>query len=472
MTAAVLWTAEDAARATGGKACGAWRATGVAIDSRALRPGDLFVALKGPRFDGHDFVTQALEKGAAAALVERLPGAASPDTPLLVVTDSQDALVRLAEAGRARAAARILAVTGSVGKTGTKEMLRHVLSEQGKTTASAGSHNNQIGVPLSLARMAADCRYGVFEIGMNHPGEITPLTRLTRPHLALITTVEATHLEAFASVEAIADAKAEIFEGMDAHGIAVLNRDNAHHKRLVRAARGRGIERIISFGRSEDADARLLEVSVEPGASAVRASIGGQPIDYRLGLAGAHWAFNSVAVLAAAQAVGADLSRAAESLATVTALKGRGRCQSVTLPDGAFELIDESYNASPASMRAAIELLAATPAAGRHIAVLGDMLELGPDSEAFHAGLAEPIEDAGLDAVYTAGRFMNALHDALPKRRRGGHGAGPGDLIPLLRHAVGPGDVVMVKGSAGSRMGLIVDALLTAAGDAKPRAAG
>lgn len=459
MTARPLWTAAEAAKASGAEAAGDWQANGVSIDSRTTVPGDLFVALKGPRFDGHDFVAEALAKGASAALVERVPGGVPENAPLLRVESSLGALNGLATAARARTKGRILAVTGSVGKTGTKEMLRRMLEDQAPTTGSAESFNNHIGVPLSLVRMPEESAFGVFEVGMNHPGEITPLARLLRPHAAVVTAVEAAHLDAFPSLEAIADAKAEIFDGMDKGGIAILNRDNPQFARLAEAARARGIERIVGFGKSPEAQARLLELVLRPDGSEVRAEIGGRELAYTLGLPGAHWAMNSVAALAAVDGLEADPARAARRLHEMKPLTGRGERHPIALADGAFVLIDESYNASPASMRAALELLEGTPLGrgGRRVAVLGEMLELGTQAAAFHAALAEPA--AGVDLVFTAGNHMRQLYDALPPERRGGHGAASTDLIPLVREAVRSGDVVMVKGSAASRMGLIVEAL-------------
>jgi len=454
-----LWTAEEARAATGGRQTGPdWRADGVSIDSRSVAPGDLFVALAGPNHDGHDFVAGALAAGAAAALVHRIPDGLAADAPLLVVEDTLKGLEALGVAARARSAARIVAVTGSVGKTGTKEMLALTLAAQGKTHASIGSFNNHWGVPLSLSRLPADCRFAIFELGMNHPGEITPLTRMVRPHVAVVTSVEAVHMEFFTGTEQIADAKAEIFLGLEPDGIAVLPRDNPHFRRLAVAARSAGAATIAGFGTHIDADARLLDCGLDPASTAVFALIHDEPIAYRLGVPGLHWATNSLAALLAVGALGADVETAAHTLKAMAPPKGRGERKRITIEGGSVELVDESYNASPVSMRAALATLAAAKPAkgGRRIAVLGDMLELGESSVSLHAGLAETVERWGIDLVFTAGRLMKNLSDRLAPARVGGHGADADAVAPLVKAALKAGDVVMVKGSAGSRMGRVV----------------
>ena len=459
--ASILWTAEAAAEATCGCAHGDWRASGVSIDTRTLHPGDLFVALKGPSFDGHEFVAEALANGAAAIMVSRMPRAFDAGAPMLVVADTLRGLEDLGRAARARTRARIVGVTGSVGKTGVKEALRLVLGAQAPTTANDGSLNNHWGLPLSLARMPESVSFGVFEMGMNHPGEIEPLSRMARPHVAAITAVEAVHKAHFASLEAIADAKAEIFSGVAEGGIAVLNRDNPQFARLARAAGDRGIGTIIGFGRHADARVRLLGVDAGAMGSIVRASVDGEALEYRLNVAGDHWVINSLCVLAVAGAVGADARSAAGALGEVSAPKGRGRRSIVAIGGGSFELIDDSYNASPVSMAAAFEVLgrARTGPGGRRIAVIGDMLELGDDAPALHAGLLGPLEKHGIDLVYAAGPAMAHLFDALPTAMRGAHAADSATLAPLVTAAVRAGDVVSVKGSAGSRMGVVVEAL-------------
>ena len=468
---APLWTSAEAAAATAGQALGpAWQAGGVSIDSRTLVQGDLFVAIAGPTHDGHDYVAAALARGAAAALVQRIPEGLAADAPLLLVNDSMAGLTALAAAARARSPARIVAITGSVGKTGTKEMLLLALSAMGPTHASAGNLNNHWGVPLSLARLPADARFAIFELGMNHPGEITPLSRLVRPHVAVITTVEAVHMEFFASTLQIAEAKAEIFDGVEAGGIAVLPRDNPHFAVLAARAKAAGIRRIDCFGNHIDSTARLLDCAIDPAATLVFALIGDQAINYRLGVAGRQWAVNSLAVLLAATASGAGLETAASSLATLSAPKGRGQRKLLAWGDGQIEVIDETYNASPVSMKAAIATLgAARPAAGgRRIAVLGDMLELGPAGPVLHGGLATALVEWAVDKVVTAGPLMKNLHDALPADRRAGHAAESNAAAAMVCDLARAGDVVMVKGSAGSRMGRVVTALEQAALPSKP----
>jgi UDP-N-acetylmuramoyl-tripeptide--D-alanyl-D-alanine ligase len=435
---------------------------GISIDSRTIAPGEAFFAIQGDARDGHEFVPAALERGAGLAVVAaeqrgRMPAGA----PLAVVQDVLAGLIDLAKASRARSQARIVAVTGSVGKTGTKEALRIALAPGGETHASAASYNNHWGVPLSLARMPASAVYGVFELGMNHAGEITPLTRLVQPHVAIITTIEPVHLEYFGSLEAIADAKAEIFLGLQPGGAAVLNRDNAQYERLAAAARAAGVSHIVSFGEREGADARLIDVSLKPDQSIVRAQILGSDVTYKVGAPGRHIAMNSLAVLAAAELLGADLALAALALARLQPPAGRGARITLSLPDGEALLIDESYNANPASMRAALALLAQAPTGprGRRIAVLGDMLELGPESARLHAGLGQAIDDNGIDLVFCCGPQMNALWQKLPPETRGAHTSDSAALEPQVLAEVRAGDAVMVKGSLGSRMGPIVKAL-------------
>jgi UDP-N-acetylmuramoyl-tripeptide--D-alanyl-D-alanine ligase len=461
---ATLWTSAEAVRATGGQAMGAaWQATGVSIDSRTCQPGDLFIALAGPNFDGHDFIAAAFAKGAVAAMVHRTRPDLAADKPLLMVEDTLAALGRLGLAGRARSHARFLGVTGSVGKTGTKEALRLVLSTQAECFATSGSLNNHWGVPLSLARLAPNAEIGVFELGMNHAGELGPLARMVRPEIAIITTIEAVHLEFFASIEAVADAKAEIFEGMGAGGVAILNRDNGQFERLAAAAGRHAISRIIGFGEHPGAEARLIDCRLEAVASRVSADILGRRIDYRLGAPGRHWVQNSLAVLAAVAALGLDLGLAAGALGSLSPPKGRGQRRRVALPTGGgFELIDESYNASPAAVRAALAVLAkAEPgSSGRRLAILGDMRELGPQGPRLHAELAEAVLKANVDLVLTCGPLMEGLAAALPRARRGTHAPDSLSLIPAVLAAVRAGDVVLVKGSLGTRMAPIVEALL------------
>ena len=463
MTGAPLWTSAEAAEVTGGNAAGRWEAGGVSIDSRTVQDGDLFVAIEGPEKDGHAYVGAALAAGAAAAAVHRRPDGIDADAPLLLVDDTLAALTALGRRGRERSAARVVAVTGSAGKTGTKEALRHVLAAQGGTSASAESYNNLWGVPLSLARMPPDSAFGAFEAGMNHAGEIAPLSRLIRPHVAVVTNVEAAHLAFFPSLEAIADAKAEIFEGVEPGGICVLNRDNLFFDRLRASAARRSDIRIVSFGLS-DADVSAREVSLDADGSDVAAAIHGRGLDYRVALPGRHWVLNSLAVLAAVDALGADAVTAAESLRTLAPLEGRGRAHSVACPGGTFTLVDESYNANPASMRAAIETLGRVSprGGGRRIAILGPMRELGRESVALHEALAAPLIESGVDAVLAAGD-MRAVLDRIPANMRGATAATGEALADSAAETVGPGDVVMVKGSNASRMDVVVARLLNVA---------
>jgi UDP-N-acetylmuramoyl-tripeptide--D-alanyl-D-alanine ligase len=395
---------------------------------------------------------------------ERLPEGA----PLLIVDDTMAALEALAGHARERSTARIAGITGSVGKTGTKEALRIALSAQGLTSASLASLNNYCGVPLSLARMPQQATYGIFEIGMNHAGEIVPLSRMVRPDVAIVTAVEPAHTEFFASLEAVADAKAEIFTGMVPGGSAVLNRDSPFYDRLAEAARAHGIDRIIGFGAHERAEVRLLNCTLGAHASDISATMDGTPINYRLGVPGRHWVINSLAVLAAAQALGADAGRAATALANMVALDGRGRSHEVRLGDSGFTVVDECYNASPASVRAALETLAAMEpgAGGRRIAVLGDMRELGKQSAALHTELAEVVRANGIDLVFTAGADMAHLSGALPQETCGAHAETADRIAPVVMAALRPGDIVTVKGSLASDMRIVVEALLGLGGEA------
>lgn len=461
-----LWTSAEAEHATGGHSTRPWQATGVSIDSRTLRKGDLFVAIRGPRFDAHDFLGEAFAAGAACALVSRIPRGHESGLPLLIVEDTYSGLTRLARGARQRCDALRVAVTGSVGKTSTKEALAAALGASGKVAATVGNLNNLWGVPLSMARMESDCDFGVFEIGMNHAGEITPLSRIVRPEVAIITTVEAVHLEFFDSIEGIARAKAEIFDGLRPRGTAILNHDNPFFDFLVAEAAGRGIAHTVSFGAHADADVRL--VAYQSGTpTEVTADVMGQRLRFTLSLPGHHSALNAMAVLAAVKVLGADLTGAVAALGAMDAPAGRGKRLRFTLPDGGtITVIDDSYNASPASMRAAFKVLAqaAPGAGGRRIAVLGDMLELGHGTTRAHAELAEDLLAAGVDLVLTTGDNMMHLDDALPRAKRGGHGATAGDLVPLLTRRLRDGDVVLVKGSNSQNLGLVVDTLAHLAG--------
>ncbi len=457
-----LWTSVTAAAAVHGKCTGDWNAVGISIDSRAVLPGELFVALRGPTHDGHDHVAAALARGAGAAMVDHAPAGVPDNAPLLWVGDTQAGHEALGAAARKRTAAKIIAVTGSAGKTGTKEMLRAALGRQARTHASEASYNNLWGVPLSLSRMAPASEYGIFEIGMNHSGEITPLTKLVRPHAAIVTTVAPAHIGHFASLTEIAEAKAEIFLGLAPDGVAIINHDNAFFDLLSRRARDAGAAQILGFGTAPDAAARLIKAVHHADCSCVYAEICGQPLTYKIGLSGAHWVMNSLAVLTAVQALGGDLALAAIALAEMAALPGRGRQHKITLANGEFTLIDESYNANPASMEAALLNLSGqlTQDRGRKIAVLGDMGELGEDSARYHHELANIIVDGRIQQTFTTGPQMKILHEALPLNLRGEHAETAEALIAPLKAALRPGDVVVVKGSHSSGMGTIVKALL------------
>jgi UDP-N-acetylmuramoyl-tripeptide--D-alanyl-D-alanine ligase len=464
MSGRPLWTSQAMAEAMRAAQNGALpeAITGLSIDSRTVAPGEAYFAIKGDVHDGHDFVDAALEAGAALAVVEAAQRPKfAPDARLLVVDDVLAGLRDLAGAARARLAGQVIAVTGSVGKTSTKEALRSVLGAQGETHASVASFNNHWGVPLSLARCPASARYAVFEIGMNHAGEIEPLVKMVRPHVAIVTTVEPVHLEFFAGLEAIADAKAEIFSGVEPGGAVVLNRDNSQFARLRDNATKRGISRIVTFGADEKADARLLDVSLHATCSAVHADILGHDLTYKLGIPGRHMAMNSLAVLAAAQLAGADLALAALSLSQIEPPAGRGARRVLEFGGGEATLIDESYNANPASMAAALNVLgqAVTGPHGRRIAILGDMLELGPTGPDLHRGLADIVKANQIDLVYCCGPLMRNLWDALSAGKRGGYAKSAASLEAQVVSAIRAGDAIMIKGSLGSKMKTIVNAL-------------
>ncbi len=458
-----LWQAEDVLRSVRGSCLHeqAWKANGVSIDSRTVQKGDLFIALQGPLHDGHDHVAAAFEAGAVAALVSRQPSNAMPDAPLLFVDDTFLALHELGRAGRARATGKIIAVTGSVGKTSTKEMLRVALSAVGHTYANPGSFNNHWGVPLSLACLPPDADFGVFEMGMNHAGELADLSLLVRPDIAIITTIEAVHLEFFASTEAIADAKAEIFQGMKENGTVILNRDNAHFARLQSAAKARGIKNILSFSQKKG-DAVLVDCALTAEGSAVNATIDGYNIHYSIGAPGMHLVQNSLAALLAASIASGKADECAMALSHYKPPKGRGVSQKISLGErGTFTLIDESYNASPASVRAALRVLGnIIPArAGKRLLVLGDMRELGETSPSLHAELTPAIMDAKIDSVFCCGEMMQYLYNALPQNLRGGYADDSAALAPLVTASIQPDDVISVKGSNSIRLSLVIDAL-------------
>ncbi|SLN52634.1 UDP-N-acetylmuramoyl-tripeptide--D-alanyl-D-alanine ligase [Roseovarius litorisediminis] len=463
-----LWSASDAAAATGGYSTTDWQATGVSIDTRTLQAGDLFVALKAAR-DGHEFVAKALENGAAAALVSYIPDGVAETAPLLIVDDVLMGLEALGRAARARSSARVVAVTGSVGKTSTKEMLRQVLGAQGKTHAAEASYNNHWGVPLTLARMPVDTEFAVIEIGMNHPGEIAPLSRMARPDVAMITTVAAAHLEAFDNIQGIALEKASIFEGLEPGGVAVINADLETSMILLEKARTAGA-RIVPFG-AQSESFTLKGVTLADDITVVQAQVLGGPMLFKIMTAGRHFAMNGLGVLAVVDALGADLGLAAIELSNWVPPPGRGTRETVLLDtadeDLTIDLIDDAFNANPTSMAAALEVLAASAprdgvgrvSKGRRVAILGDMLELGPDEVALHSDIARSRHIEALDEIHCVGPLMRHFWQALPERRRGKWVETAEELADRVHRVIDAGDVVLVKGSKGSRVSLVVDAL-------------
>ncbi|WP_300031523.1 UDP-N-acetylmuramoyl-tripeptide--D-alanyl-D-alanine ligase [uncultured Roseobacter sp.] len=463
-----LWTAAEAAAATGGRATTDWAATGVSIDTRTLEAGDLFVALKDVR-DGHDFVAQALEKGAAAALVSHVPDDVPADAPLLIMDDVLAGLEDLGRAGRARMQGQVVGITGSVGKTSTKEMLLAMLSYQGRAHASVASYNNHWGVPLTLARMPADTEFAVIEIGMNHPGEIAPLSKMAQPHVALVTTVAAAHLEAFDDITGIAVEKASIFEGVVPGGIAVLNSDVETSAILMARALDCKL-RDIGFG-EHGHDFRLVRATLQGNSTVVQATMGQEPLLYKLSTPGRHFALNALGALAVMAALRLDMALAVAALGRWTPYKGRGVRETILLDavetGMTLDLIDDSYNANPTSMAAALEVLAAAEvkhdigrvSKGRRIAFLGDMKELGPDAQALHAGLAHLPATQQIDVIHCIGPLMKSLYHLLPEAQRGEWFATAAEAVPRLKRHLDSGDVVLAKGSLSMKLALIVDAI-------------
>lgn len=458
-----LWSAADAAAATDGRVTGDWAADGVSIDTRTILPGDLFVALKAAR-DGHDFVADALAAGAAAAMVSHVPHGVAADAPLLIVDDVQAGLEALGGAGRARARAKIVAVTGSAGKTSTKAMLALVLAEAGAVHSAEASYNNHWGVPLTLARLPRDAHFAVIEIGMNKPGEIAPLAQMARPDVAMVTTVAPAHLEAFADLgglDGIAIEKAAVFAEIAPGGVAVMNGDLPQLPILAEVAREAGAS-IMRFGQGQGNDYRLMNAHVTEGASVAQAEAGGQRFLIKVGGEGLHFLMNALGTLACADALGVDRARALMALAGWSPPEGRGRRERVVLDpmidDATFDLIDDAFNANPASMTAALAVLAGA-GGSRRVAILGDMLELGPEESTLHRAIADDPALAEVDVVHCVGPRMAALHEALPAARRGEWVERAEEFVPRLRHLVHPGDVVLVKGSKGSHVSRLVTVL-------------
>ncbi len=464
-----LWTSAAAVAATGGTGAANWEATGVSIDTRTLQPGDLFVALRADR-DGHDFVAAALAKGAVAALVTHRPLDVPATAPLLLVPDVQLGLEALGQAARARTRARICAITGSVGKTSTKDMLRAALAGQGKVHAAEASYNNHWGVPLTLARMPAATDFGIFEIGMNHPGEIAPLSRQVRPHVAIVTSVAAAHLAAFDNLDGIAVEKASIFEGLEPGGTAILNGDLPTSP-ILRAAAQQARAHLISFGTKVTNHHRATKITVHDGVTVGAARAWRSPILLKIQTEGQHFLINALAVIAAAHAMGADRALSLMGLASWQPPAGRGTREALLIgkaqPGETLDLIDDAFNANPTSLSAALEVLArATPkngigrvSRGRRVAILGDMLELGPDELAMHAAMADDRAMRSIDIVHCAGPRMRALYDTLPEDQRGVWCATADELATRVGRLIDSGDVVLVKGSKGSYIARVVDAI-------------
>jgi UDP-N-acetylmuramoyl-tripeptide--D-alanyl-D-alanine ligase len=462
----VLWTSAEAAQATGGLATCDFEVSGVSIDTRTIQKGDLFVALKAER-DGHDFVAQALESGAAAALVTYVPTGVDAGAPLLIVDDVLCGLERLGVAARARVTGQIIGVTGSVGKTSTKEMLRAILGGQGKVHAAEASYNNHWGVPLTLARMPADTDFAILEIGMNHPGEIAPLAKMVRPDVAMITTVAAAHLAAFENIDGIAREKASIFEGLAAGGVAVINGDLDVTPILKAGWAGE----ILTFGEHPDNDAQLTSVALIDKLTVAQANVGGTDQLFRLSTAGRHFATNAVGCLAVVQALNADITLAARDLTLWAPPEGRGARETILLDpieiNQTLELLDDAFNANPASMAASLEVLAAAKVTdglgrvrnGRRVAFLGDMLELGSTEVADHADLASLSWFDSIDVVHCIGPLMGALYTVLPQQKRGKLFETAQAALPEMHHLVDAGDVVLVKGSKGSQVSQLVDCI-------------
>ena len=461
-----LWTTSDLMAAMHGRPRGNLPEgiTGISIDSRSLGKGEAFFAIKGDRVDGHDYAGIAMANGAALLVVSeaKLPALGRVNAPMIVVDDVLDAMVRLGCAARDRSAAKIIAVTGSVGKTTTKEMLRHMLEPSGRVHASVASFNNHWGVPLTLSRMPENTDFGIFEIGMNHADEIRPLVRMVRPHVAIITTIAAAHLGNFKDLEEIAAAKAEIMEGLVDDGHVILNRDNEQFDGLEKTATTLGVAHIHSFGSSAKADFRMVEYAGGSEGGVLWAALDGKTLEIPMGAPGRHIAENALAALGAVSLVGANMDAALAALATLQPEKGRGARHRLAIGSGTFVLIDESYNANPASMRAAIALLKDTvlPEGGRRIALLGDMLEMGESTSEIHAGLAGLLVEAGITDFWLAGEEMAHLRDALPDNSRVEYRLSVDELKEFALGAIAAGDVVMIKSSKGTGCGRIVSALL------------
>ena len=455
-----LWTVAEAVAATGGRAekLSDGPLNSVSIDSREIESEALFVAIKGDKLDGHDYVKSALEAGAGAALVSEAWFKANGGEKLIVVPDPLEGLGGLARAARARSKAKIVAVTGSAGKTTTKEAIRTVLSAAGPTHYSIKSFNNHWGVPLMLARMPVEAEYGVFEIGMNHAGEITPLVRMVRPHIAVVTTVAAAHLEFFKSITEIAEAKAEIFLGMEEGGTAVLNADHDYIHVLFAKAREAHVENIVTYGYDEEADYLIGHSETAGPRTFARVTHGKETYDLSLTVRGRHMVANATAALAVARVAGVDRNIVVEALEKFTAAEGRGESTRLGPQDNPLLLVDESYNANVASMNAAMEVFATTnPPRGKKVLVLGDMLELGPQGRELHQSLKASVLRTGAVRIFLVGPAIEPLAETLGEDRVTGHARRIEDLMEPILSSLALGDAVMVKGSKGVRLAMLVD---------------
>jgi UDP-N-acetylmuramoyl-tripeptide--D-alanyl-D-alanine ligase len=467
-----LWTMQEVASAIGAELRSEWEAGGVSIDTRTIREGDIFVALRGGNFDGHDYVTQAFEKGAAAAIVMRDMIDEIDHEKCLRVEDTEVALQQLGVAARARSNAKFVGVTGSVGKTGCKEMLSCALGSLGETYATKGNYNNHLGVPLTLANMPKTTEFSVIEMGMNHAGEISQLSEWAKPDVSIITTIDAVHIEHFDSVEGIAAAKAEIFDGMGGEGVAILNADNEYFDQLKNAAEAKGLDRVISFGSDDGALCQMKSYHVADRdatiSSEVHAVIAGTRISYSLSAIGKHWGLMSVAVLGAVDALGGDVAKSAATLYGFEEPAGRGKIEELKVKGGSLKLIDDSYNASPVSMEAAFEklyTLKMQEKGCRTVAILGDMLELGEQAQEMHLALVPALINNQVDLVFAAGEMMEGMYNTLPDDMRGAYDSTASGLAPKAVAQLKHLDIVLVKGSNGSRMREVVQAIDAAAGE-------
>lgn len=461
-----VWSGKEVVKATQGKIVGSdsWAAKGLSMDSRTVSEGDLFIALDGEHFDAHDFVKDAFEKGAVAAIVSKIPRGLNPESSLVVVEDSFDAMLDLAEFSRARTGAKVIAITGSVGKSSTKEMLAAAFDVQGQTHAAKGSYNNHLGVPYTLAAMHAGTDYGVFELGMNHGGELTPLTEMVKPDIAVITNIAAVHTENFEDgTDGVARAKAEVFKGVKKQGAAILNRNDAYFNILKTYAEEEGIGQLYTFGVDVEADAVASNILLASNGARADVNILGEERQIFIPHGGHHSILNTLVTLLAVKLCHCDIDKAIKALADNEPLEGRGSRENLNYgdPENPVTVIDDSFNASPTSMQAGFKVLALIDPGrgGRRIAILGDMLELGKDEKKLHADLALPLRAANIDLVYTCGSLMKNLHDALPAEQKAVHKDTSTELAQIVPDALIPGDVVMVKGSKSSKMGVVVEAM-------------